>query len=387
MRTFYYLFALTLAALNLRPAITSISPLLESIQAELGMSGATASLLTTLPVLCMGIFAPFAAIISKKIGLERAIFVSLIFITVATLMRGVVGSVLLLVITAFLAGIGIGLAGPLLSGFIKQHFPTKPGFVSVYSVSLVIGAGIATGFAVPVYDGFNGNWQLALAVWGTLGLLALFFWIGLIRKRPTALRTTDAALPFKNKRALLITLFFGLMATVFYTITAWAAPIVMSFGYSTAMAAAGVTLFQLIQIPVSLVLPSIVSKYGYMTTALIGCSLLELVGVVFLLIGFHPLLALGLIGLGAGGLFPLALMIPIIETDSADKASALSALNQGGGYVFAALGPLAVGTLYDLFGTFKPALYVLLFVILIMGTVQYLLGKKANAQKVKGELD
>ncbi|MFS0788569.1 MFS transporter [Shouchella sp. 1P09AA] len=386
MRTFYYLFALTLAALNLRPAITSISPLLESIQAELGMSGATASLLTTLPVLCMGVFAPFAAIISKKIGLERAIFVSLIFITLATLMRGVVGSVLLLVITAFLAGIGIGLAGPLLSGFIKQHFPTKPGFVSVYSVSLVIGAGIATGFAVPVYDGFNGNWQLALAVWGTLGLLALFFWIGLIRKRPTALKTTDAALPFKNKRALLITLFFGLMATVFYTITAWAAPIVMSFGYSTAMAAAGVTLFQLIQIPVSLVLPSIVSKYGYMTTALIGCSLLELVGVVFLLIGFHPLLALGLIGLGAGGLFPLALMIPIIETDSADKASALSALNQGGGYVFAALGPLAVGTLYDLFGTFKPALYVLLFVILIMGTVQYLLGKKANAQKVKGKL-
>ncbi|MFB4213688.1 MFS transporter [Shouchella sp. JSM 1781072] len=386
MRTFYYLFALTLAALNLRPAITSISPLLESIQAELGMSGATASLLTTLPVLCMGIFAPFAAIISKKIGLERAIFVSLIFITVATLMRGVVGSVLLLVVTAFLAGIGIGLAGPLLSGFIKQHFPTKPGFVSVYSVSLVIGAGVATGFAVPVYDGFNGNWQLALAVWGSLGLLALFFWIGLIRKRPTALKTTDSALPFKNRRALLITLFFGLMATVFYTITAWAAPIVMSFGYSTAMAAAGVTLFQLIQIPVSLVLPSIVSKYGHMTTALIGCSLLELVGVIFLLIGFHPLLALGLIGLGAGGLFPLALMIPIIETDSADKASALSALNQGGGYVFAALGPLAVGTLYDVFGTFKPALYVLIFVILIMGTVQYLLGNKTNAQKIKGKL-
>ncbi|AIC96427.1 MFS transporter [Shouchella lehensis] len=386
MRTFYYLLALTLAALNLRPAITSISPLLESIQASLGMSGATASLLTTLPVLCMGIFSPFAAVISKKIGLERAIFVSLIFITVATLMRGVVGSVVLLVVTAFLAGIGIGLAGPLLSGFIKQHFPTKPGFVSVYSVSLVIGAGIATGFAVPVYDGFSGNWQLALAVWGTLGVIALLAWIGLIQKRPTALKTTNAALPFRDKRALLITLFFGFMATVFYTVTAWAAPIVISFGYSTAMAAAGVTVFQFIQIPVSLVLPSIVSKYGYITPALIGCSAIELVGVICLLVGVHPLLALGLIGFGAGGLFPLALMIPIIETDTADKASALSALNQGGGYIFAALGPLAVGTLFDVFGTFKPALYVLLVVIMSMGVVQYLLGRPAKVEGVKNKL-
>ncbi|MDF2658422.1 MAG: major facilitator superfamily transporter, partial [Paenibacillus sp.] len=57
MRTFYLLAAIFLAALNLRPVITSVAPLLQTIQANTGMSGVAASLLTTLPVLCMGVFA------------------------------------------------------------------------------------------------------------------------------------------------------------------------------------------------------------------------------------------------------------------------------------------------------------------------------------------
>ncbi|WMM33733.1 MFS transporter, partial [Shouchella clausii] len=127
MRTIYFILALILASLNMRPAITSVAPLLDTIQQQLGMSGLASSLLTTLPVLCMGIFAPFAAKISQKIGLEKAIFLSLLLLTAATAVRGITGSVIVLIVTAFLAGIGIGIAGPLLSGFIKQYFPTRPG--------------------------------------------------------------------------------------------------------------------------------------------------------------------------------------------------------------------------------------------------------------------
>lgn len=383
MRTFYLLLALSLAALNLRPAITSVAPLLESIQLSLGISGTTASLLTTLPVLCMGVFAPLATTISKRIGLERAIFVALVMITVATAIRGVAGSALFLIVTAFFAGVGIGVAGPLLSGFIKQYFPHKPGYVSIYSASLVIGAGVATGLAVPMYEVTGDSWRGSLAVWAVFGVSAVLLWIKLANKRQTEIIARRTSMPIRNRRALLITLFFGLMATVFYTVTAWAAPVVMSMGYSTAMAGTMITVFQVIQIPVSLTLPSFVAKKGYLITALIICSVLELAGIVLLLIGAHPLPAMILLGVGAGGLFPLALMLPILETSTADEASAMSALNQGGGYAFAALGPLLVGALYDWFNSFKPALFVLAFLIICMIAVQWALSRTQQEREIE----
>ncbi|WP_231507683.1 hypothetical protein [Bacillus sp. UNC41MFS5] len=65
--------ALFIASLNLRPAINSIAPLLGNMSADLGMSAAIASLLTSIPVLCMGIFSPVAVKAGGKWGIERVI--------------------------------------------------------------------------------------------------------------------------------------------------------------------------------------------------------------------------------------------------------------------------------------------------------------------------
>lgn len=140
-----------------------------------------------------------------------------------------------------------------------------------------------------------------------------------------------------------------------------------------------ITIFQVIQIPVSLTLPNVVARKGGLTIALISCSLLELAGIFLLITDVHPLPAMILLGVGAGGLFPLALMLPILETETADEASALSAMNQGGGYVFAALGPFLVGILYDAFNSFKPALIVLAFLVICMIAVQWTLGRTQSS--------
>ncbi|MMZ67852.1 putative transporter YycB [compost metagenome] len=87
----------------------------------------------------MGIFAPAATVLRDRMGLERTIFMALVLITGATALRGIVSSVVILVVSALVGGIGISLAGPLLSGFIKKYFPTKPGIVSVYSASMTVG--------------------------------------------------------------------------------------------------------------------------------------------------------------------------------------------------------------------------------------------------------
>ncbi len=58
-RPWLLLFGLVLVALNLRPALSSLSPLLNDVSASLGLSASKAGLLTTLPVLCLGLFAPW----------------------------------------------------------------------------------------------------------------------------------------------------------------------------------------------------------------------------------------------------------------------------------------------------------------------------------------
>lgn len=389
MRTFYLLLALFLASLNLRPAITSVAPLLDTIQSTLGISGLTVSLLTTLPVLCMGIFAPLATRIRDWLGLERAIFAALILITAATALRGLFSSVAILIVTAFIAGIGIGLAGPMLSGYIKKYFPSKPGVVSVYSVSMTVGAGIASALSIPIYTKSNHSLTFTLACWSILGILAILFWVGLLQRRVGKETQEHSRLPLKNKRALLLTLFFGLMAFMFYSVTAWIAPIAQSLGYSKSSSAMILTVFTFMQIPVSMTLPAIVSRYGNRKLFLVLCSLFELAGILMLLFHMPIMVAVVFLGIGAGGLFPLALMLPIVETKNAIEAGAWSAMSQCGGYVFGSMGPLIIGLIYDSRNSFTLAFVTMIVVIVIMIGVQLLIRngeEPKTASQIEGEI-
>lgn len=369
--------ALFLASLNMRPVITSVAPLLSNIQNDLGMNGLTASLLTTVPVLCMGIFAPLAVKISRKIGLERAILGSMILIGLATASRAFTTSSSMLILTALLSGMGIGIAGPLLSGFIKQHFPNGSALVSVYSASLVLGASLAAGLSVPLYSWLDNSWQKSLAVWAILALAAIACWWR-IAARPVQVKeqaNVNYALPLSNRKAWLLTLFFGLMASVFYSLTAWLAPIAESMGYSKQEAGTLLTLFTLIQIPVSIIIPILVAKYKRRTFWLVLCSLFELTGVVLLIASASPFASAILLGIGAGGLFPLALILPMTETQRPEEVSSWSAMNQGGGYILGAMGPLLMGRIYDWSGKFQLALIGLMVVIIVMIIVQLMIGK------------
>ncbi|OMF89519.1 MFS transporter [Paenibacillus sp. FSL R7-0337] len=381
--------ALLAASLNMRPVITSVSPLLSNIQGDLAMSSLQASLLTTLPVLCMGLFAPVAVSISRRFGMERTIFASMVLIGAATAARGVLSSASGLILTALAAGVGIGIAGPLLSGFIKRYFPGRTAMVSVYSAALVLGASLAAGLSVPLFTWLDSSWQLSLAVWAVLSLAALPAWWRITAKslQPEA-QSVHAKLPVANKRAWLLTVFFGLMASVFYSLTAWLAPIAMSMGYSRHDAGNLLTLFTLIQIPVSILVPILTSRFQRRTLWLVLCSLFELSGLLLLLGSGFPFLSAVLLGIGAGGLFPLALMLPLLMTQRAEEASAWSSLSQGGGYILGALGPLAVGRILDASGSFRLALTGLAVVTVLMIAVQLMIGRSSReGQRAKEQLN
>ncbi|WP_145049089.1 CynX/NimT family MFS transporter [Paenibacillus xylanexedens] len=379
MKKAFYVFALFIAALNLRPIITSVASMMGAIQSELGISALTASLLTTLPVLCMGLFAPVATTLSQRFGLERTLCIALLLITVATIMRGINESVTILLVTALAGGIGISFVGPLLSSFIKKYFPTSPGVVSIYSVSMTIGAALASGLTIPIYTQSENNLPLAMSCWAALGIVALIVWIALIRqKQHSGNKTRRLRLPLGNIKAIQFTLFFGFMASMFYALTAWISPIALSFGYSSQYAAMLLTVFTLIQVPIALLVPGIVNRTGNPKLLLVLCSVSELIGLVLLLLSAPMLPAVLFLGIGAGGLFPLALMLPIMETRTAEEAGTWSAMSQMGGYILGAFGPLFIGWMFDLTGQFYASIIAMLVIVMLMIGVQFSmnLGKK-----------
>ncbi len=388
MRGFLPIAALFLASINLRPVITSVSPLLRTIQETLGMSGFAASLLTSLPVLCMGFFAPAAVKLSKRWGIERTIAYCLLLIGLATAARYFIHSSWQMLVTAFVAGIGIAIIGPLLSGYIKNNFANPIAIVGVYSMALVIGAALGSAFSVPLLTIFNYSWQSSVAFWSILAFIALFFWWKPARKTPkitdpviitqAKLNNNGFKLLLTNKRAWLLTSFFGMMAFMFYSLTAWLAPIIEELGYDKQTAGMILTFFTLIQIPVSFLLPILVSHFQHRAIWLIGSSVMELIGLLMLHFSVSPWVACLFLGIGAGGLFPLALMLPIEEASSMEEASILSAMTQSGGYIFAALGPLLVGLIHDYAGSFSPAIIALTVVVTIMILLQIKIGNKTT---------
>ncbi|CAJ1003786.1 MULTISPECIES: CynX/NimT family MFS transporter [Brevibacillus] len=380
--------ALFLASLNLRPVISSISPLLETIRSDLGMSASSASLLTSIPVLCMGIFSPIAVKLGIRHGIERMIALALVLVGGATVLRWFTPSYTFLLLTSLIAGIGIATAGPLLSGFIKRYFPSQvAAMIGVYSVAMVAGAALSAGLSVPFQNALNGSWRSALGLWAILAVIALPAWWLFVPRRvePNLDQSSSlknaGQLPWRNHRAWLLTVFFGMMAFLFYSITAWLAPAVSNMGYSKIYAGNMLTLFTLVQIPATFLIPMLVNRYPNRLLWMVACSLLELAGLLLVILSGSPWISAILLGIGCGGLFPLGLMLPIDETSNAQDASSWSAMTQSVGYAIGALGPFLVGWIQDMTNSIVFAFVGLAVICTAMIFLQLFIGSKKEPDR------
>lgn len=368
--------ALFIASLNLRPAINSVAPLLGTLRADLGMNATVASLLTSIPVLCMGVFSPIAAKASGRWGIERVISVSLLVIGVGTVLRLFTHSVDVLLLSAFIAGAGIAFIGPLLPGFIKLYFPNHvPPMIAVYTVALTLGAAISTWLSIPLESSFH-SWQGSLALWAVVAFVAAVVWWLFVQVLMKNSSSTQGAgvrvkLPWANGRAWLITLSFGLMGFLFYSFTAWLPQMIQGMGYAKSYSANALTIFVGVQIPVSLVLPVVLKRFPSRRLWLVVEGLFELCGLVLLVLRVDPYLACAIIGIGAGGLFSLNLLLPIDATNHHHEAAAWSAKAQSVGYVMSALGPIVLGWIYDATHSFTTAMMAMIAIIVVMMLVQF----------------
>ena len=111
--------AIVAVALNQRPAVVAVAPVLGEVRADTGLSAAMAGLLTTLPVLCFGAFAPIAPRLARRIGLETAVALSLVLLATGIALR-LLPPVALLFAGSLLAGAAIALANVLLPAYVKR---------------------------------------------------------------------------------------------------------------------------------------------------------------------------------------------------------------------------------------------------------------------------
>jgi CP family cyanate transporter-like MFS transporter len=376
------LVGMVLVALNFRPAITSIPPVLEAVRADLGLSYAAVSLLTTVPTLLMGVFAFGAAAVSRRLGRERAILYTVALVGVGTAARVWGGNVAVLFATTVVVGVAIAVCQALLPSIVNDRFPDRAALVTgLYTTSLGVGATVAAGATAPLAD-VLGSWPGALAVWAAFAAVAAVVWWAVVvtgdRNGPAGApravdpdqpadadadpgESSNPGLPWGDTGAWVLTLFFSGQTLLYYAELTWLAPLYVDLGWDAERAGFVLTLFVAAQIAGSLGIPALADRWTdrrpwLAVTVLANAA--GLVGVVWFPF-VNPWLWGAVSGVGMGGMFALGLTLPADLASDPDAVDGTTAMMTGVGYVVGAVGPFAIGGSRDLLGSYAPAFVAL----------------------------
>ncbi|MGW0583294.1 MFS transporter, partial [Streptomyces sp. NPDC002920] len=177
--------ALVLAALNLRPGVTSLGPVLEEVRDSLAMSGTLAGLLTSVPAVCFALVGATAPALARRYGAAGTVAAAGAVLTAGLALRPLAADPTLFVVLTALSLAGIAVVNVLLPAVVKQFFPDRVGAMTgLYSMALNAGASSAAALTVPLTEAFGGDWRYGLGAWAALAALAVPAWSTLARHHP-----------------------------------------------------------------------------------------------------------------------------------------------------------------------------------------------------------
>ena len=360
---------LLLIGLNLRPAVASVGPVLSEVQSDTGLGSIGAGVLTAMPVLCFGGFAFVVPGLARRLGVHRLLGVALTVLAAGLLVR-LHPSTLALFAGTVLAGAAIAVGNTTVPAVVKTDLAHRTGAVmGLYSMSLSLGAALASGLTVPIATRLDDDWRPALAVWALPALLALVAWSPQLRRGPAPTPPDDATPRprlLHDRAALAVTAFMGVQSLGFYATLTWAPSVLVDAGLS---AAAGGWLLALSTVPsmlASLVTPSLAERSRPAWLPVVLSAAVCGVGYVGLAVAPREGAAVWMLALGAGQGASLSLALGAIVWRSPDPvhAARLSTMAQGFGYLIAAAGPALVGVLHAATGDWTLALAVLFALLL-----------------------
>ncbi|MBN0047175.1 MFS transporter [Streptomyces actuosus] len=356
------LVALVIAALNLRPGVTSLGPVLEEVRDSLAMSGTVAGLLTSIPAVCFALVGSTAPVLAKRYGASGAIATGAALLTAGLAARPFATDAALFVALTALSLAGIAIANVLLPAVVKQRFPDRVGAVTgLYSMALNVGASTAAAVTVPLTAAFGGDWRYGLGIWAVLAAIAVPPWLAAGRRQSRhdtpatagAANAADEAQTHAHRRlsrdptAWALTAYFGLQASSAYVIIGWLPQMFRDAGLSAESAGLLFSGTSLLGVPLSFALSAAAGKLRNQSGIAAGIGLCGLAGFAGLWASpsTAPWLWAFLLGV-ANCSFPLALtMIGMRGRDSATVVR-LSGFVQSFGYLLSIPGPLVVGVLY-----------------------------------------
>ncbi|MEV5717388.1 MFS transporter [Amycolatopsis mediterranei] len=371
--------AVVLTALNLRPAITGVGPMLAEMRSDLGASVVWAGVLTTLPTLCFAGAGLAAPLLARRAGIGAAIAVALAALAAGLVVRVLDGPAVVLGGT-LVATAGIALINVLIPVVIKDSFPARIGLLTgVYTAALQGGGALGSAVTPRLGDALGG-WRPALGGWAALAVVALLAWILAARGTGRAPRPADGAEGgrslLRNRLAWIVTAFFGLQAFYAYAAMGWFPQVLMDAGVRRDDAGLLFGLVSLIAVPISLFVAPMAARQRGQSRWIVGLGLFGVAGTAGLMLApsWSPLLWSILVGLGMST-FSLALTVIALRARTGADTARLSGMAQGFGYLFAALGPFLFGLLHDLAGGWTVPLAMLLGLLAVQLTFGALAGR------------
>ncbi|WP_431074483.1 CynX/NimT family MFS transporter [Microbacterium phyllosphaerae] len=414
------LIGIVLVAFSLRSAVASLSPVIDHIAEEFTVSSVVVGLIGAAPPVCFAVFGLLTPIFERRFGLERVAVVAIGLIAAGLLLRGLaVDSTSLLAATAVVFA-GVGSGNVLLPPLVKKYFPDRLGLMmTVYSTTMAVSTFVPPLVAVPVAD--SAGWRVSLGMWGVFAAIALVPWVTMlithradaVTAAPSAARTpatsdtAEAADEFDaasmatgpitttpaNPRvfgrlwrlpmAWSIALVFASSSTIAYVSFAWLPTIMIDVGgVSPADAGLLLSLFGLMGLPCSLLVPILIVRFQATRPVFfsaIASGLIGLAGMLFLPTVGMPLWV-AFFGLAAA-LFPLALVLLSIRARTPESAVALSGFVQSIGYAVAAVFPLLIGLLHDATDSWLIPLWLLVGVLIAVIPAGWIAGRRRTIEE------
>ncbi|WP_242153589.1 CynX/NimT family MFS transporter [Sphingomonas sp. BAUL-RG-20F-R05-02] len=347
--------AIVATAFALRLVFASLSVTLPEVAAGTGLPAVGTSVLTTLPVLCLGLFAPLAPPLAERFGTERTLLGAMLILAACTVLRAF-GPVYLLFGGSALSGCVIAIGNVLLPGLVKRDFPDRIGLLTgLYVMAISGGAALAAGATVPIERAAGAGWRFALAIWALPVLPAIALWISQLRVTARSRkRTGPLGALWGSLLAWKVTLFMGLQSALAFSVFGWLAVILRARGVEATTAGLVLSVLILTQLATCLTVPAIAVRQRdqrVMAAALTVAGAGGLMGLLYAPLAQVWLWAL-VQGAGQGGLIALALTLIVLRAEDPSVAARLSGMAQAVGYIIAALAPLTIGLLRALTGGF-----------------------------------
>ena len=399
--------AVTVTAVNLRPAVTSIGPVLQELRRGLGMSGTVAGLLASVPPLCFSLFGVGAPRLERQFGRGRVVLAGMCALTTGLALRPLARNTASFLAASVLSLAGLAVVNVVMPVVVKHYFPNRVGFMTgIYAMGISLGTTIGAAATAPISNALGGDWRLALWAWALPAALTIPCWLPFLRDRAAqpparsaarsrrvvhagiSMPRTDGPSPWRlthSRTAWAMAIFFGLQVSEVFCSMGFLAQIFRDHGVSSDAAGLLLAVAMAIGVPVSLVLPAIVGRMRSQGMLVVGLVVFGLAGFVGLWIApaALPWVWAFLIGVASTS-FPLTLIMIGLRARTESGVAQLSAFVQGVGYLLAVPGPILVGFLRQVTGGWTVPI-AFMAALLIPQTISGLLAGRSRV--IEDEID